>query len=356
MKVKLDKALLSISKLNKKSMDECQTHLDSLTKPPGSLGRLEDIALQIAGISGKARPSINHKVVLVMAGDHKVVEEGVSAYPSEVTVQMVYNFLQGGAAINVLANHIGSKVLVADVGIAEDVSHPDLIKRNVKRGSNNIAKGPAMTREEAIRAIEVGIDLAITQIENNVKEGICVLATGEMGIGNTTPSSAILSAFSGLDPEEIVGPGTGLISDKIKYKAEIVQKALDINEPDPSDGLDVLKKVGGLEIAALTGCILGAAASKMPIVIDGLISSAAALVASKLSPESVNYMIASHVSAEPGHTHMLNILGLSPMLHMNMCLGEGTGAVLAMGLIEASTKILSQMATFSDAGVSTSIE
>lgn len=346
---KLQETICKITPLNHEAMKMAQQRLDNLTKPQGSLGILEDIVKQLAGITGNVIPQIGKKVVILMAGDHGVTEEGISAYPKEVTPQMVLNFLTGGAAINVLSNHAGAEIICCDIGVASDVSHPGLIVKKVKYGTDNMAKMPAMSREDAIKALEVGISLA----EEQICKGAGLLATGDMGIGNTTPSSAILHIFSKCSIEMAVGKGTGIDNEGILRKIKAIQKAIDINNPNLEDAIDVLSKIGGLEIAGLAGVILAAAANKVPIVIDGFISTAAALIASKIAPESVKYMIASHVSEEPGHKIMLDILGLCPFLYMKMRLGEGTGAVLAFHMIEAAARIQSQMATFDSAGVST---
>ncbi len=345
---KLKQTLEQIGELDQNAMKKCQEKLDNLTKPPGSLGMLEELAVKLAGISGNPEPVLKTKTVVVMAGDHGVVTEGVSAFPQEVTPQMVMNFLNQGAAINVLCNHAGARVLVVDVGINAKLEHPGLISRKVMMGTENIAAGPAMSRDQAVQALEVGIEIA----GEEVARGASILGTGEMGIGNTTPSSAILAACNGLPLNTLVGRGTGIQDDALANKIRVITHALEINQPDAGDGIDLVAKVGGLEIAAMAGLILGAAASNIPVIIDGFISSAAALVASRISPACVQYMIASHASVEPGHQHALKLLGLKPMLHMNMRLGEGTGAALALNIVEASTKILREMATFSDAGVS----
>lgn len=343
------KTLNAIAGADRKAGQEAQLRLDSLTKPPGSLGVLEHIAVQLAAIQGRCIPVSGPKVVMVMAADHGVVEEGVSAFPQEVTPQMVMNFLQKGAAINVLAAHAGAEVVVTDVGInGEAIDHPDLHIRKIRYGTRNIAKEAAMTETEAIAAIEAGIKMVSAQIESGAR----FVATGEMGIGNTTPSSAILACFSGQALEHITGRGTGISDAGLRLKQNVIQKALDVNQPDPSRPLDVLSKVGGLEIAALTGVILGAAAQKVPVVIDGFISTAAALIACKMKAECVDYMIASHLSQEPGHKIMLDMMGLKPALYLDLRLGEGTGAVLAFHLIEAAVKIITNMATFEEAGVS----
>ncbi|MGI6114504.1 MAG: nicotinate-nucleotide--dimethylbenzimidazole phosphoribosyltransferase [Mahellales bacterium] len=344
----LEQTLARITPGNDEAARRAQERLDSLTKPPGSLGVLEDIVITLASITGNAMPRVDKKVVIIMAGDHGVTDEGVSAFPKEVTPQMVLNFLSGGAAINVLTRHAGGEIVCCDIGVATDITHPGLLVRKVRYGTDNMAKGPAMSRQEAIKAIETGIETA----RDEIAKGAQMLATGEMGIGNTTASSAILQVYSDHGLKDIVGRGTGLDNNGLSKKAMVIERAIKVNKPDPSDPIDVLSKVGGLEIAGLTGVILGAAANRVPIVIDGFISSAAALLASKLKPESVQYMLASHVSEEPGHKVMLDMIGLYPMLHMKMRLGEGTGAALAFHIIDAATKIQSEMATFQSAGVS----
>ncbi|RIV20959.1 nicotinate-nucleotide--dimethylbenzimidazole phosphoribosyltransferase [Alicyclobacillaceae bacterium I2511] len=344
----LETTLQQINDLDKKSMDAARLRLNQLTKPLGSLGILEELAERLAGIYGNPYPTIGDKVVILMAGDHGVVDEGVTAFPQEVTAQMVLNFISGGAGINVLARHAGARVVVVDVGIAQPLEHPILVQRSIRRGTWNLAQGPAMTREEAIAAVEAGIEVATTEIAR----GATLLATGDMGIGNTTPSSAILAVISGYPVEKLVGRGTGINDERLAHKIQVIQSAIALNHPIPQDALDVLAKVGGFEIGGLAGVVLAAAAHQIPVIIDGFISTTAALIASHLHPKSTQYMIASHVSKEPGHRILLDLLGLHPMLQLNMRLGEGTGAALAMNIVEAATKILREMATFSDVGIS----
>lgn len=345
----LEQTLNRIGKIDRLSEGLALLRLDSLTKPPGSLGVLEAIAMKLASIQCKPLPDLNKKVVMVMAGDHGVVAEGVSAFPQEVTPQMVMNFLNQGAAINVLAKQAGAKVVVTDVGVAgEPINHPLLNMRKVRPGTRNMAQEPAMTEEEAVAAVEIGIEL----VNKEIDEGATLVATGEMGIGNTTSSSAILAAFSGVDLAKITGRGTGLNEASLRKKRDVIQKALEVNYPDPDEPLDVLAKVGGFEIAALTGVVLGCAARRVPVVLDGFISTAAALVAFKMKEESINYMFASHLSQEPGHKIMLDLMGLTPMLYLDLRLGEGTGAVLAFNLFDAAIRIIHDMATFEQAGVS----
>ncbi|GKS10820.1 nicotinate-nucleotide--dimethylbenzimidazole phosphoribosyltransferase [Paenibacillus chitinolyticus] len=338
----------AIRPLRQEAKDAASVHLDNLTKPPGSLGKLEDMARQLAGITGEVMPDMSRKAIVVMAADHGVCEEGVSAFPQEVTRQMVMNFLQGGAAVNVLARHAGAEVVCVDIGVNADLEHPDLLSRKVRKGTANMAREAAMTREEALQAIRAGIEVA----DGLAGRGVRVLATGEMGIGNTTASSALLSVLGGIAVEDAVGRGTGIDDARWLHKQEVVRRAIEVNKPDAEDALDVLAKVGGLEIAGLTGVILGAAKNACPVVIDGFISSAAALVASRLAPESQPYMIASHQSHEQGHGRMLEAVGLGPMLHMDMRLGEGTGAALCFTLMDAAGKIMREMASFESAGVS----
>lgn len=345
----LEKTIREIGDLYAEPMKKAQERLDDLIKPPGSLGRLEELAVQLAGITGNPRPKVTTKAVIVMAGDHGVVAEGVSAAPAEITRQMLPNFLQGVAGIGVLARHAGARLVVVDVGVAGGpVDYPGVLNRKVRPGAGNIAREPAMSREEAVRALEVGIAVASEEI----KRGADLLALGDMGIGNTTPSSAILTVLSGCPAEDATGRGT-LVNDAVlERKIQAVKKAIAVNRPDPADGLDVLSKVGGLEIAGLAGVVLGAAARRVPVLLDGFITTAAAMIAAKLAPKAKQYMIASHLSGEQGHRLMLEYLGLVPMLQMQMRLGEGTGAALAMPLVEAATRVLNEMLSFGEAGVS----
>lgn len=338
--------LAAIKPLNATAMEQARARQQQLTKPPGSLGRLEDLAVHIAGITARPLPTVEHKTVIIMVADHGVTIEGVSAYPSIVTAQMLHNFLQGGAAINALARHAGARVIVVDVGVAADVQHPNLLARKVALGTANMAIAPAMTPDQAIAAIHVGIDTF------EAEPAIDLVATGDMGIGNTTASSAITAVLTGAAAASVTGRGTGINDEQLAHKTHIIERALTCNTPDPNDPLDVLTKVGGLEIAGLVGVILAAAAHNIPIVIDGFISGAAALVAVKLCPAVRDYLIAGHVSVERGHRLILDHLGLVPLLDLGLRLGEGTGAVLAMGIIEAALHTHAEMATFAEAGVS----
>jgi nicotinate-nucleotide--dimethylbenzimidazole phosphoribosyltransferase len=326
-----------------------QAHLDQLTKPQGSLGRLEGLALSLVEMSGKEPPTANHPVIFTFAGDHGVVAEGVSAYPQIVTAQMVENFLRGGAGVNVLARHAGARVVVADFGVAGPLpAHPDLVVKKVAAGTQNLARGPAMSRDQALQAIEAGWDL----VEAELGRGLDVIGTGEMGIGNTTPASAITAVVTGAPVESVTGRGTGIDDAALRKKATAIQRGIEMNRPDPRDGLDVLAKVGGFEIGGLVGVILAGAAHRIPVVVDGFISASAALIAVTLKPEVRHYLIAAHRSAEPGHDAILRHLGLAPYLDLRMRLGEGTGAALAFTLIRAAVRIYTEMATFKSAGVS----
>jgi len=345
--------LEAIGPLAQDAMEEARRRQLDLTKPPGSLGRLEELSIKLAGIQGLARPQVQSKAIVVMAADHGVTVEGVSAFPAEVTPQMVFNFLAGGAAINVFARQVGAQVIVADLGVAVDLPpHETLITKKVGYGTRNMAQGPAMTRQEALQAVAIGIEI-VNELAAK-PEGLDLLGTGDMGIGNTTPSSAIVAAFTGLDVATLTGRGTGLNDAGLQHKVKIIEQSLQVNQPDPNDPLDVLAKVGGFEIAGLVGLIFGAAAAHVPIVVDGFISSAAALVATEWHPAVRDYLIAAHSSVEIGHRVMLERMELSPLLNLNLRLGEGTGAALAMNVLEAATRALNEMATFSEAGVSDS--
>jgi nicotinate-nucleotide--dimethylbenzimidazole phosphoribosyltransferase len=339
----------SILPLEPECLDAAQRRLDDLTKPPGSLGRLETVARRLAGIQRTAKPTIRRKRLYTLAGDHGVTEEGVSAFPREVTAQMVLNFLRGGAAINVLARHVGAEVVVVDIGVDHDFGDlAGLVHAKVARGTANLARGPAMGRREALAALGVGVGLA----DRAAEEGVDLVGVGEMGIGNTTPAAAILAAFTGLDPSEAVGRGTGVDDQGLARKAEAVRRGLEVNRPDPADPLDVLAKVGGLEIAGIAGVCLGAAARRIPVAVDGFISTAGAMVAARLAPAVKEYLFLSHLSQERAHIRMVEHLDQNPLLVLELRLGEGTGAALAMSVIEASARVLSEMATFSEAGVS----
>ena len=340
--------LARITPVNADLLAQAQAKLDNKTKPPGSLGRLEEFGRRVAAIGGTLSPATGKKIIFTFAGDHGVVEEGVSAYPKEVTPQMVFNFLNGGAGVNVLARHAGAEVRVVDMGVDFDFGGlPGLIDRKVARGTANLAKGPAMSREEAVQALEAGIQLAL----DAKTEGATMVGTGDMGIGNTTPSSAIIAAFSGRSVRELTHRGTGIGDASLERKIVAIEQGLALNRPDPADPLDVLAKVGGLEIAGIAGLVLGAAAAGLPVVVDGFISTAGALIASELHPCVREYIFAAHKSVEIGHQCMLERIGAEPILDLQLRLGEGTGAALAMTLIDAGIKVLAEMASFDEAGV-----
>ncbi|MDI6641546.1 MAG: nicotinate-nucleotide--dimethylbenzimidazole phosphoribosyltransferase [Elusimicrobiota bacterium] len=394
MAEKLKKTISKIQPVDKTLFDKTQKRLDNLTKPSGALGELEEIAKQVVAITKKENPILKNKVVFILAADHGVTEEVVSAYPKEVTPQMVYNFLRGGAGINVLSRHIGAKVIVVDIGVAEKLrvesnviarcdiprlslqgnrvpeaisktgseqasqSQLEFIDKKINYGTKNFTKGPAMTKEEAIRSIETGIELVEEELSakgksaSSGKNEIDIIATGDMGIGNTTPSSAITAVITGREVSEVTGHGTGIDDKILKTKIDVIKRGIQINQPAPNDPIDVLSKVGGFEIGGLAGIMLAGAQYKIPVVIDGFISGAAALIAYKLCPVAKQYFLAGHCSQEPGHKIQLEYLQLKPILNLNMRLGEGTGACLAMSIIDAACKILSEMATFESAGVS----
>ena len=345
----VDRILRAITPLDEASMAAARARQDTLTKPLGSLGRLEELSVQLAGIFANPVPSIGRKCVILAAGDHGVVAEGVSAYPQEVTPQMVQNFLLGGAAINVLARHVGTEIVIIDAGVAANLEpHPLLKSAKIGRGTANMAMGPAMSRQQAVQCLETGIQAALEQIN----AGTDLIACGDMGIGNTTASSAITAVITGTDPEVTTGRGTGLEDAALAHKVQVIRQAVQLNQADPTDGLDVLTKLGGFEIGVLSGIMLGAAAGRRPVLVDGFISGAAALITWRLCPLATRYFIAAHRSVEPGHSVGLEAMGLSPLLNMEMRLGEGTGAALAMPLVEAAAKCLAEMATFTQAGVS----
>ncbi len=345
----LSNTIKLIKPLDKEAMDSARSRQDTLTKPQGSLGRLEELSIKLAGIQGKTIPQIRHKVIFTMAGDHGVVAEGVSAYPAEVTAQMIYNFLRGGAGINVLAHQVGARVVIVDMGVAAELEpHPQLVSRKIAPGTQDMLSRPAMTPEQAVRAIETGIEL----VGSEVAKGLDIVGTGDMGIGNTTASSTICAVMTGRPASEVTGRGAGLSDEQLAHKIEVVQRALAVNHPDPKQPLDVLAKVGGFEIGGLVGVMLAAAAYRIPVVLDGFISGAAALIATALAPRLKDFLIAAHVSVEAGHKVLLRHLGLKPLLNLDMRLGEGTGAALGIFLAEAAARTLAEMSTFAEAGVS----
>jgi nicotinate-nucleotide--dimethylbenzimidazole phosphoribosyltransferase len=371
------KTLLSrITPLNGKFIEYAQQRLDNLTKPQGSLGRLEEFANRLVAITENPMPELDKKAIFTFAGDHGVAEEGVSAFPKEVTRQMVFNFLNGGAGINVLARHAGAEIVVVDIGVDYDFNnnppespHTPLCQRGARgdfkggtgglfiskkviMGTKNIRKGPAMTKDEALKCIDAGLELANKYAEKGYK----IFGTGEMGIANTTPSSAIAVVFTGKPVEEVTGRGTGIDDNTWKNKVKVIKETISLNKPDPSEPLDVLSKIGGAEIGGIAGIVIGAAANRIPVIIDGFISTAGALIAYAIEPKTKDYMFAAHNSQEIGHKAMLDYMGLKPILDLDLRLGEGTGAALAMLIIEAGLKIYKEMATFEEAGVSSEIQ
>ncbi|MFZ5448151.1 MAG: nicotinate-nucleotide--dimethylbenzimidazole phosphoribosyltransferase [Thermodesulfobacteriota bacterium] len=344
----LSQIISQIEPLDPSWLERAQERLDSLTKPRGSLGRLEELAARYVAMRREPMPPLEKKWVVVFAADHGVVAEGVSAYPQEVTHQMVLNFLSGGAGINVLARHAGARVAVVDIGVNHDFGHlPDLIVRKVAHGTRNMAQEPALTREEAIQALLVGVELA----EQATAAGMDAMAAGDMGIGNTTPAAALAAVFTGRPVAAVTGRGTGIEDQTLRHKVAVINRALALHRPSAEDPVGVLAAVGGLEIAGIAGLILGTAAARRPLMLDGFIATAGALVAAALAPSVTDYLIAAHRSVEPGHQIMLDYLGLKPLFNLQMRLGEGTGAALGLNLLEAGVKIYREMATFGEAGV-----
>ncbi len=371
----IQETIKRITPVKSEFAEKAQKRLDNLTKPPGSLGRLEEFARRLVAITENTMPVLDKKVIFTFAGDHGVAEEGVSAYPGEVTRQMVFNFLRGGAGINVLARHAEAEVVIVDIGVNFDFSNNPLpppfdlslspltkggikggcgglfISKKVIMGTWNIRKGPALTRNEALSCIEVGIELA----NEYTKKGYKIFATGDMGIANTTPSSAIAAVLTGKPVLEVTGRGTGIGDTALKNKVKVIEDSIALNMPDSKDPIDVLSKIGGAEIGGIAGLIIGAAANRIPVVIDGFISTAGALIAYCFEPKIKDYMFAAHNSVEIGHKAMLEKMGLRPILDLDLRLGEGTGAALAMLMIEAGLKIYKEMATFGEAGVANKI-
>lgn len=345
-RIDLYSALDRIKAVDPVKLVEVQARINRQAKPKGSLGRLEEFARRFVAITG--RDAVQKKVVFTFAGDHGVTAEGVSAFPREVTPQMVFNFVEGGAAINALARHVGAEVIVVDMGVDYDFKPMNgLLVKKVGRGTANFARGPAMSRQEAIRCLETGIELAVSCRD----AGVDLVGTGDMGIGNTTSSSAIAAVFTGLSVPQVTHRGTGIDDAALANKIRVIEEGLRVNAPDPKDPVDVLAKVGGYEIGGIAGLIIGCAAMGIPVVIDGFISTAGALIASELHSHVRDYLFAAHRSVEIGHTHLLERIRLRPMLDLEMRLGEGTGAALAMGLIEAALRALREVKTFDEAGV-----
>lgn len=330
--------------------NQARARLDQLAIPHWALGRLMDLGLDLVGQTRALPPPVSRKVIITMAGDHGVAVEGVSKFPQDVTPQMVANFVRGGAGINVLARQAGTDVVVVDMGVAADLSaltgRGEVVDKKVAMGTANMAQGPAMSREEAVRAVEAGIEVV-----NELAADYDIFGTGDMGIANTTPSSAIVAVLTGRAAAEVTGRGTGLDDRQVAAKIAVINRALEINRPNPADGLDVLSKVGGFEIGGIAGVIIGAAALHKPVVVDGFISTAGALIAQSLAPMTAEYIIAAHRSMENGHGVMQDHLKCQPLLDLNLRLGEGTGAALAMHLVEAAARIVSEVATFEEAAV-----
>lgn len=343
----LKKTIESIGDLHRDKMDEAQVNLNNLLKPPGSLGKLEDIVRQLAGITGNTYNSINKKCIIVMGGDNGIVKEGVTSFPKDISLLVAETMVTGISGVAVLARHAGAELKVVDLGIDGDIKAEGAINRKIRKSTSSFINGPAMSREEAVKAIETGIE--ITQAA--IRDGVDLIGTGEIGIGNTTTSSAMLYAFTGADLDILVGRGAGLSDEGLVRKKEVIMEGVNFNKPDPYDPVDVIAKVGGFDIAGLTGVYLAAAAGRVPVVIDGFISGVAAVAAARLAPAAKNFMFASHVSVEPGSAKVAELLGLSPMLDMNMRLGEGTGCALAFNIIDAALKVMNEMGTFADIGM-----
>ncbi len=347
----LDATFRNIYPQDLESRQQAEARLRQLTMPEWALGDLMDLAVDLAGMTRSLSPPVARKKVVVMVGDHGVTVEGVSQYPAEVTTQMVHNFIRGGAGINALARRAGAEVLVVDVGARDDFAelagHPAFLAKKIGRGTANMVYGPAMTRTHAVLAVEAGVEVA-----NQLAASVDVFGTGEMGIGNTTPSTAIAAVCTGKKVSELTGRGTGIDEARWRHKIAVIEKALARNRPDPKDGLDILAKVGGFEIGAIAGLIIGAAAHRKPVVVDGFIATAGAMIACKLEPFVRDYLVCAHRSVEPGHTALLDQLRCRPLLDLNLRLGEGTGAALAMHLVEAAVAVLTEVATFTEAGVS----
>jgi nicotinate-nucleotide--dimethylbenzimidazole phosphoribosyltransferase len=350
----LDATFRTIYPQDHEYRQRAEKRLNQLTMPHWALGDLMDLAIDLAGITRSMRPEVSRKKVVVMVGDHGVTAEGVSNYPAEVTTQMVHNIVRGGAGINALARQAGAEICVVDVGAKDDftelVREKKIIAKKIGRGTANMFYGPAMTRTHAVMTVEAGIEVA-----NQLAAEVDVFGTGEMGIGNTTPSTAIAAVFTGRKVAELTGRGTGIDDDRLRRKIEVIEKALSLNKPNAKDGLDVLAKVGGFEIGAIAGLIIGAAAHRKPVIVDGFISTAGAMIAYSLEPFVRDYIICAHRSVEPGHGALLEMLHRRPLLDLNLRLGEGTGAVLAMNLVEAAAAILVEVATFDEAGVAQAV-
>jgi nicotinate-nucleotide--dimethylbenzimidazole phosphoribosyltransferase len=345
----LDQLLARIQPADRQWEEKAWERLRSQIRPRGSLGLLESIASRLAGIERSMSFDLGRKLIFTMAGDHGVAGEGVSAYPQEVTAQMVFSFVQGWASINVLARYVGAEVRVVDCGVASDLPGDwPVIHRKIGKGTASFTRGPAMSREDAVSGLLLGAELVEKACS---AEGYQLIGTGDMGIGNTTPSTAIVAVLSGKPVAELTGRGTGIDDAGLERKIAVIEKGLAVNQPNPNDPLDILSKVGGFEIGGLAGALLGAAAAKKPLICDGFIATAGALIACQLAPAARDYLFVSHRSQEPGHNTMVELLGMEPILHLKMRLGEGTGSVLAMTIVEAAAKVLMEIKTFAEAGV-----
>jgi len=339
--------LAGIKDIDVVAAQKAQARLDDLAKPPGSLGRLEDIAVTLSGISGANFYDTGKRCVIIMSSDNGVVEEGVASAPQSVTYTQTLNFTRGITGVSAIAGQFNADLIIVDVGIDADIDHPLIINRKIRKSTSNIAKGAAMTYEEAVRAILVGIETA----RSAVKDGYTLLGAGEMGIGNTTTSSAVLCALTGLPPEQTTGKGAGLKEEAYRHKIEVIKNALRNNNPDPKDPVGVLSKVGGFDIAALAGVFIGGAFMRVPVVIDGFISVVAALAAYNMNPLIKKYMLASHESHEQGFKKAADALGIEPYLHLNMRLGEGSGCPLMFAVIDAACAVMRNMGTFEEANI-----
>ncbi|MFO7839826.1 MAG: nicotinate-nucleotide--dimethylbenzimidazole phosphoribosyltransferase [Desulfosalsimonadaceae bacterium] len=345
----LSETINKIVPIEKKAYENAWNRLAAQARPAGSLGMLEEAAARLSGIKKTLDVQLHNKHILTCAGDHGIVDEGVSLFPQEVTAQMVYNFVSGGASINVLARHAGARVMVADFGVNHDFpSGLPIFHKKIRKGTHNFAKKMAMTTEEAIAAIEAGI--AVVE-DLGGASAVDMIATGDMGIGNTSPSTAIIAAFSAIPLHKLTGRGTGLDDKGLSHKTAVIEAALKRHNPDPKDPLDVLAKVGGFEIAGIAGIVLGAAACKIPVISDGLISTAGTLIATEMAPAVKDYLFTAHQSVESGHRYMLARIGVQPLLHLNMRLGEGTGAALAMEILDAATRVLAEIKTFDEVAI-----
>jgi len=344
---RLREYILKIKPLDEDAMQRARARQAQLAKPPGSLGKLEDISIWLAGISGDIFYNADKRCVIIMSADNGVFEEGVASTPQSVTYSQTVNFFRGIPGVAVIAKQFGADLIVVDVGVNADIDHPDIINRKIRKSTWNIAKGPAMTYDEAVQAILIGVETVIEAAQNGYK----LLGAGEMGIANTTTSAAVLSALTGLPAESAAGKGAGLSEEAYRHKIDVVRMSIENNKPDKDDAIDILAKVGGFDLAALTGVFLGGAIMRVPVVIDGFISMVAALAAVRIAPVSKSYMLSSHASFEHGFTHAAQVLGLEPCLNLNMRLGEGSGCPIMFSVIDAACAVMRDMGTFADAEI-----